>query len=74
MTNWATILNKISLQKKKGDFEFFQVDVSFTSNCWTVVLNLVSLDWETSLLMLARVNLRNQSVAQNKIQFNLNQT
>lgn len=29
----------------------------------------MSLDWETSLLMLARVGLRHQRVAQNKIQF-----
>lgn len=60
--------------KEKRDFEFFQVDVSFTSSCRNVVLNLVSLDWEAPLLMLARVNLRNQRVAQNKIQFNLKQT
>lgn len=33
------------------------------------VENLVSFDWEISLLMLARVGLRHQRVAQNKIQF-----
>lgn len=55
--------------EEKRDF-----GVSFRSRCVlaaavSLVENLVSLDWEMSLLMLARVGLRHQSVAQNKIQF-----
>lgn len=45
--------------------------MNFTCNPQIFVLNLVSLDWEAPLLMLARVVLRDQSVAQNKSQFSL---
>lgn len=52
--------------EEKRDFE---VDVCFSCSCQSFVENLVSLDWEMSLLMLARVGLRHQRVAQNKSQF-----
>lgn len=57
---------------EKGDLN--EVDVNFTCNRQIFVLDLVSLEWETLLLMLARVVLRDQSVAQNKSQFSLKQT
>lgn len=51
----------------------FQLHVGFCcSSLQSFVGNLVSLEWETPLLMLTRVVLRHQRVAQNKIQFILN--
>lgn len=78
MTNWATILNKINL-RKKNLISFYchgallrhhhskSINTSFIG-CQKLSSYLVSLDWETSLFMLARVGLRLHKVAQNKVQ------
>lgn len=68
MKNWATILNKINLKQRRIERA---IGLWNSVKVFDMVSYLVSLDWETSLFMLAKVGLRLHRVAQNKIQLSL---